>query len=294
MKKQITFEQLKKLVKEGSAPATPTVDYETFKEFFVDRVYSDGLLEVNSLNVLREKAGMGNDWHTYSDHHENLFVLNVKYKGQGDWDKFNKDGRADKLNISQEDYWEMLQVHIKDFYDGWDAAFQEKYKHTLYAAGRSGGYWGIDTDFVKSEDRDFIIPDDATLKPLYEKALKNVEFDPETSSDDWVYDLVDTAIVLGGGPDGWPEPELIAQHFQFNPEFVGFCKKFERDLLQRSNVYATQEFNDEEFENMKDGLGVDDELEVTEGGFDIFDMPVFGKRSEINNACSAMKDYVSK
>ena len=262
MKKQITFSQLKKLVKEGTAPAKPSVPYEEFKEFFVDQVYSDNLLEADSVNVLREKAGMDDSWHTYSDHHELLFVLNVKYKGQGDWNKFNKDGRADELDISDEDYWEMLQVHIKDFYDDWNAAFMEKYKYELYAAGRSGGYWGIATDFLDSEDRDFIIPDDATLKELYQKALAQTEFDPEASPDDWVSNLVDSAIVIGGGPDGWPEPELIAQYFQFNPEFVGFCKNFERSLLERSNYYASQEFNDDEFENMKDGLGVDEGLDV--------------------------------
>lgn len=278
----LTFAQLKKLVKEGTTPETPEVDFDEFKDVFVDQVYSDNLLEAKSLDVLVEKAGMSADWGSYADRQNVLFVLDVKYEGQGDWDKFNKDGRAEERGLSEEGYWDMIQTHNKAFYDDWDAKFLDQYQHDLFTAGRSGGYWGIKADFLPSEDRDFIVPDDATLKELYQKALAKVELDPEGSEDDWAVQLVDAAMEIGvDGPDGWSDPERVAQYFKFNPEFVTFCKDFEQDLLQRSESYKTQEFNDEEFAN----VAGDDEVAVTEdveeGGEPTFDISAAIKAGNI-------------
>ena len=264
----LTLKQLKKLVKEGTAPETPEVTYDEFKEMFIDQVFSDGLLADQKRRVIAyfiEKAGMSNSWCGYVDHEQILLALNVKYKGQGDWDKFNKDGRAEKIGWDAEDYWNLIQDNVRVFYDDWSAKVKAKYGTELYVAGRSGGYWGIDAkEFLYRGDADYIEVDDAALKGLYDKLLPTVDFSDVDS--DHVYDMVDAAMGELAGDHGWTDSTKVAQYFKFTDEFVAFCNEFEKSVDAESAYWAGQDFNDGEFENA--ALDADEEddspVEVTE------------------------------
>ena len=263
----LTLKQLKKLVKEGTAPeSTPEVEYDEFKEMFIEQVFADGLLADLKRQVIAyliKKAGMSNSWCGYVDRDQTLLALNVKYKGQGDWDKFNKDGRAEKIDWDVEDYWDLIQDNVRVFHDDWAAKFKAKYGVELYVAGRSSGYWGIDAnEFLYRGDEDYIEIDDAALKGLYDKLLPKVDFSDVDS--DHVYDMVDAAMGELAGDHGWTDSTKVVQYFKFTDEFAAFCNEFEKSVNAESAYWESAEFNDDEFENAALNAKEDDAVEVTE------------------------------
>ena len=236
MKKTITLEKLKRIVTEANSNIDMNLLFEEFKnsffEDFIDFLENTGGTEFDNLI---EKQ-LSDKWEGYSDDRQDLLTLNVKGYGLGDWNLFNKNGRAEAKNITLEEYAQLIREIDTDFFYNWDATFKKNFGIDLYSAGRSNGHWGFKVKDILSSYK-ILELNTIEVKKLFDKITKNASEDDLLYPGDLAYaamDLVDY-------------DKDITKYLKFSDNFVDMLEKFENDLVKTSKNMASKEFNDELF-----------------------------------------------
>lgn len=214
-------------------------DFNDFKEAIIDRIKESDIEDI--LSNLEDTIDIGTwslrTWYLES----HLFALNVKGKGGGNWDSFNKDGRAESADISFESYDESNYLHNKYIFEMWDEEFQKEFGLELYSGGRSGGWWGFKPEDISSSFEYCFTIDDEKLKVLYNKYANTLfndaaEFDDDISFYEIGDEVYDEA-----------SPEELNELIRFSAPFKEKLEEFADGINKESDYMETDEYNDEEF-----------------------------------------------
>lgn len=214
-------------------------NFKDFKEAIKDRIRESDIEDI--LSDLEDTLDIGywslRTW--YHEHH--LFALNVKGKGAGSWDSFNKEGRADSAGISLESYGDSNFEHNRFIFEMWDEEFQRDFGLELFSGGRSGGWWGFKPEDISSSFDDCFTIDDEKLKALYDKYATTLfndasEFDDDISFYEIGEEVYDEA-----------SPEELNELIRFSEPFKEKLEEFADGINKESDYMETDEYNDEEF-----------------------------------------------
>ena len=233
MKKTITLKNLKRIVTESISIEDRA---ELFKEFQT-RFFDDLIGNTNIDNSLLGKLivnQLGGKWEAYESDAGPMLALNVKGYGMGNWNAFNKDGRAEAKGISIDEYSRYIQEMNGDFFNNWDATFRKKFNIDLYSAGRSSGHWGF-----KMRDLIYKVfePKVAEIQKLFDEMTKNATEEELMFPDDLVYAAMNLIDYY----------EDFDKYVKFWDGFVDTLNEFESDVANTSSRMESQEFNDEVF-----------------------------------------------
>ncbi len=124
-------------------------DIESFADGLWDELsgnYSgwsdDGRINGETLGAILENAGLAADWEVYgSDEFGTTLAINVKNRGQGNWNRFNLNGRAEELGMDLNFYSEyVIQFSIENFHDDWNEKFVKDCGLEFDIIGRKGSH----------------------------------------------------------------------------------------------------------------------------------------------------------
>lgn len=252
-----------------------------FYDYFADYIRDDAATNEDVIESLAERQLDGN-WDVRTWYHEpHMLALNVKYKGQGDWDKFNKDGRAEKMDYSAEDYYNMINMNQSDYFNDWADTFKEELGLDLYCGGRSGGWWGFKIDDFSYSS--FVV-DKEKVRKLFDEKANTLLLDSDEDDED----MQELAYDLSNEVD-------ISEYLSFEPEFVNLCNQFSTAINSDSEWWESDEWNDDKYQNEYDWRSMgeskkDNSKRMTENDKYIGDVASFKK--EINALCEwAVQDY---
>ena len=211
-------------------------EYEYFKEYFVDNFRQENKLEQGSVIKEMLENQVGGKWLVYpGDDRKDYLALNVKWLGMGNWDAFNKGGRAEEAGINQEQYYDNLQEQKEYYFQDVSDHWKKVYGVPMYAMGRSDGYWGVNLgDLVYNSFTDMFELNDEKLRQLYD-TVKEEDDDP--------YDQAYEAYL-------YVSDEEIPQYFRFKESFCQFLETLQNDIESDSNNWESQKWNDQEFERL--------------------------------------------
>jgi hypothetical protein len=222
--------------------------FKEFYDWFYDYLVADGIDE-DTIETLADKQ-LDGPWDVRTYFHEpHLLALNVKGKGAGDWDKYDLNGRASKFDADYDQYYNMLQGNIDSFFEGWAETFKEDYGVDLYAGGRSGGWWGFKIDDIDT-DSDIFQMNKEKVRQLFDTKAPTLLLSEGEEDED--FDIQDFAYDLASEVDA-------SEYISFTPSFVRDCNYFYSEIIQTSDEWESQDWNDEQFENDKEWNGWDDE-----------------------------------
>lgn len=214
-------------------------NFNDFKEAFIDRIKESGIEDI--LSNLEDTLDIGNwslrTWHLAS----HLFALNVKGKGGGSWDSFNREGRAESAGISLEDYGNSTFYHNEAVFDMWDEEFQRDFGLELFSGGRSGGWWGFKPEDISSSFEDCFAVDDEKLKVLYNKYATTLFNDASEFDDDISF------YEIGNEVYDEASQEELNELIRFSAPFKEKLEAFADGINKESDFMETNEYNDEEF-----------------------------------------------
>lgn len=216
-------------------------NFNDFKEAIKDRIRESGIEDI--LENLVGTLDIG-DWDLRTYYHgTHLFALNVKGKGFGNYDSFNKEGRAENIGVSSEKYLDNNFKHNTDFFETWADEFQNDFAIQLNAGGRSGGWWGFEPDDISSSFDYCFTFNDEKLKALYDKYATTLfndasEFDGDISFYEIGEEVYDEA-----------SPEELDELIKFSSSFREKLEEFANSVNKESDFMETDEYNDEEFES---------------------------------------------
>lgn len=214
-------------------------NFNDFKEAFIDRIKESDIEDI--LSNLEDTLDIGNwslrTWHLAS----HLFALNVKGKGGGSWDSFNREGRAESAGISLEDYENSTFYHNESVFDMWDEEFQRDFGLELFSGGRSGGWWGFKPEDISSSFEDCFTVDDEKLKVLYNKYATTLFNDASEFDDDISF------YEIGNEVYDEASQEELNELIRFSAPFKEKLEAFADGINKESDFMETNEYNDEEF-----------------------------------------------
>jgi hypothetical protein len=209
-----------------------------FYNYFEDYIRDDAASNEDVIESLAERQ-LDGDWDVRTWHLEpHMLALNVKYKGQGDWDKFNKDGRAEKMEYSAEDYYDMISMNQSDYFNDWADTFKEELGLNLYCGGRSGGWWGFKIDYFSYSS--FVV-DKEKVRKLFDEKANTLLLDSDEDDED----MQELAYDLSNEVD-------ISEYLSFEPEFVNLCNQFSAAINSDSEWWESDEWNDNKYQNEYD------------------------------------------
>lgn len=222
MKKEQLFENiLKENVELDDA-------FSRFREAFLDNMKSY-IDEETIDNILSSVSGR---WalRSYRDYY---VVLNVKGKGWGNFELYNKDNRAPDVKAAEHNYENNLQYYRDGFYQDWRETFRDEFGVELYIMGRMGGWWGFkEDDFI-----DRLTIDSDKLRRVFEEKYSTLFAGTEDSDDEEdvaVEVLEDDSINL-------------AEIIKIDPEFKSYMEDFAASVDKTSDYWESKEFNDEQY-----------------------------------------------
>ena len=206
-------------------------NFAQFKEAFEDNMKSY-LNDAETLDGIIDKELSGR-WsvRSYRDYY---VVLNVKGKGFGDYDRFNKGDRAEKVNkLAPYDYEKMMFHHIDDFWEDLKEDFQREFDIELCSLGRSGGWWGFRAD----EFVDHIVVKDSALRDIYDQRVGTLFVGTEDEDDveDIAVDVLEDMDVD------------LSSLVEIEPSFKESLEAMDASITKTSDYWETDEFNDEEY-----------------------------------------------
>lgn len=211
-------------------------DFNDFFDSFISNILENDKINGDTLEVLVHRHLSSANWVVYgNERRRNLIALKVKGYGLGDFNKFNKDGRAEGF---EDGYYSEIQNSVEDFYNAWNENFKAKFNIPLEVAGRSSGYWGVDVMDYKNFYDIFTINKGAIIELFNKMKAAN---DYEESAWDLGYDA---CLNLEYGED-------VANYIDFNPNFISFLKEFEKSVKETSAEWETQEWNDMLFDSFE-------------------------------------------
>lgn len=181
---------------------------------------------------------VGGKWLVYrNDDRKEYLVLNVKYLGMGNWDAFNANGRAEKAGIDEQQYYDILQDEKSFYFQDQSEFWKNVMGVSLYAMGRSDGYWGVDLgDLVSRNYTNMFELNDEKVREI----RKEVSGDEPPYKDD-PYDQAYDAYL-------YVSDEQIPEYFRLKKSFCQYLETFQKDIEDDSNKWESQEWNDELFE----------------------------------------------
>lgn len=199
-----------------------------FREAFLDNMKSY-IDEETIDNILSSVSGR---WalRSYRDYY---VVLNVKGKGMGNFELYNKDNRAPDVKAAEHNYENNLQYYRDGFYQDWRETFRDEFGVELYIMGRMGGWWGFkEDDFI-----DRLTIDSDKLRRVFEEKYSTLFAGTEDSDDEEdvaVEVLEDDSINL-------------AEIIKIDPEFKSYMEDFAASVDKTSDYWESKEFNDEQY-----------------------------------------------
>jgi hypothetical protein len=203
--------------------------FSRFREAFLDNMKSY-IDEETIDNILSSVSGR---WalRSYRDYY---VVLNVKGKGFGNYDRFNFENRAEKVNkLASYDYEKMMFRHIDDFWDDLKEDFQREFGVELCSLGRYGGWWGFSADdFV-----DHIVAKDSALRGIYDQRVGTLFVGTEDEDDveDIAVDVLEDMSID------------LSSLVEIEPSFKESLEAMDASITKTSDYWETDEFNDEEY-----------------------------------------------
>jgi hypothetical protein len=174
-------------------------------------------------------------WKVRTAHRDPLFFgLNVKGKGFGDYDKFNKDNRWEKMGVGIDEYYDVIYDEIGIYFREWERWFSDNFGLNLDAQGRSGGYWGFTIEDLTNFDYVLELNKDVIQSALDRLEKDGIDLDEE-------YFVSDTII------NSMTEEELD-DLIRFNPKMLKALTQFTNCLFEASDYRETDEYSDDLYE----------------------------------------------
>lgn len=208
-----------------------------FKDGLEEWIRADSGVSEEVIEILADRQLEG-CWDVRTWFHEpHMLALNVKGKGGGNWDSFNRGGRAEAQEVSEDYYWNVMQQNIQVFYNGLNNSANDELGISVYSGGRSGGWWGFKIDDINNDFTDILEWNDEAVRTAFEKGAPTLF--GETDEVDFFEEGEDYASGL--------EQEEVANLLRFTNKFVNFCNTMEGDIQATSDYWETDESNDEEF-----------------------------------------------
>ena len=202
--------------------------FSRFREAFLDNMKSY-IDEETIDNILSSVSGR---WalRSYRDYY---VVLNVKGKGWGNFDLYNKDNRAASWKLASAGYESIMQHHQDDFYQEWNETFKEEFGVDVYVLGRSGGWWG----FKEDDFLDELTVDNDKLREVFDSRYATLFAGTEDSDDE-----EDVAVEVLED-----DSVNLAEIIKIDPEFKSYMEDFAASVDKTSDYWESEEFNDEQY-----------------------------------------------
>lgn len=212
--------------------------FNKFLEGFMEAFQENGIDE----EILTMIDGpLNGRWDLRTWYHEtHMFALDVKYKGAPNWEKFNKEGRAEAIGADEDSFYQShFDSNVYDFFGQWTTEFSTRLGINLMSGGRSGGWWGFSSEKL-CQDEDIIQVKIDKLREYYDAhSAELFNAADEEDEDEEFY----------AGQDFYCDcsTEELAEYFKLSDEFVELCNEFSSDVDSTSDYWDSDEFNDEEF-----------------------------------------------
>lgn len=199
-----------------------------FREAFLDNMKSY-IDEETIDNILSSVSGR---WalRSYRDYY---IVLNVKGKGMGNFDLYNKDGRAADVKLAAASYEDTIRYNIDGFYQDWRETFKDEFGVNLYVQGRMGGWWG----FKEDDFLDKLTVDNDKLREVFDSKYATLFAGTEDSDDE-----EDVAVEVLED-----DSVNLAEIIKIDPEFKSYMEDFVASVDKTSDYWESKEFNDEQY-----------------------------------------------
>lgn len=183
----------------------------------------------------RAAADLPGEWKVRTAHRDPLFFgLNVKGKGFGDYNKFNKDNRWEEMGVGIDEYYDVIYDETRIYFKEWERWFSDNFGLDLNVQGRSGGYWGFTIEDLTDFDYVLELNEDVVQSVLDRLGKDGIDLDEEYS--------VSVTII-----DSMNEDELD-NLIRFNPKMLKALTQFTNCLFEASDYRETDEYSDDLYE----------------------------------------------